>query len=99
MISRQWRGIAKTTLADTYIAHLRTQTFPQLATLGGFVSASILRRPVEDGVEFLIITEWESLEAIGKFAGARADRAVVPEQVKDMMIRFDESVLHYEVVQ
>ena len=99
MISRQWRGLAKTSSADDYVAHLRTETFPLIAKIPGFVSASILRRTVPEGVEFLIVTQWRSIEAIHGFAGPDAEEAVVPANVRDMMIDYDRVVRHYEVVQ
>lgn len=99
MISRHWKGIARPGDADNYIEHLRTDTFPKLAKIKGFISASILRRPVEQGTEFLIITVWESIESIERFAGAAADIAVVPESVQAMMIEYDRNVRHYEVVE
>lgn len=98
MISRQWRGIAKQSDADRYISHLRSETFPQLGNILGFVNASILRRDVAEGVEFRIVTTWESIDAIRKFAGENAERAVVPEKVRAMMVAYDRTVAHYEVV-
>ena len=64
MISRQWRGLARANQAENYVAHLRTESFPSLRKLPGFVSASILSRPQADGVEFLVVTHWDSLDAI-----------------------------------
>jgi heme-degrading monooxygenase HmoA len=97
VISRHWKGIAKPGDAENYIHHLKTETFPQLAEIDGFISASILTRPVDQGTEFLIVTEWESIEAIKAFAGQQADVAVVPQVVQDMMIDYDKNVRHYEV--
>ena len=99
MISRQWRGLAKADLADAYVEHLRMETFPAIRKLPGFVSASILQRVLPEGVEFLIVTQWASLESIRGFAGSNPEVAVVPEKVRKMMIEFDQVVRHYEVVQ
>jgi heme-degrading monooxygenase HmoA len=99
MVSRHWKGLAKPGEAENYIEHLRTDTFPKLSEIKGFISASILKRPAGQGTEFLIITVWESLEAIERFAGARADVAVVPDVVQAMMIEYDRYVVHYEVVE
>jgi heme-degrading monooxygenase HmoA len=98
MISRHWRGLAKPQHADEYVAHLMHETFPTLAAIPGFVAASILRRDVDRGVEFLVVTRWTSLQAIEQFAGRDAEVAVVPEKVHQMMIDYDRSVRHYEVV-
>ena len=98
MISRQWRGLAKASSADAYIDHLRLETFPAIGNLAGFMGATILRRTVPEGVEFLIVTTWASLEAIHAFAGINAESAVVPAKVHDMMVEYDRVVRHYEVV-
>jgi heme-degrading monooxygenase HmoA len=61
------------------------------------VSASILRRPTATGIEFLIVTTWQSMEAIRQFAGAQAHIAVVPDIVQAMMVEYDREVVHYEI--
>jgi len=99
VISRQWRGIAKRSDADRYISHLREETFPQLPGIPGFINATILRREVAEGIEFRIVTTWESIEAICRFAGENPQRAVVPEKVDEMMVSYDRAVHHYEVVE
>jgi heme-degrading monooxygenase HmoA len=99
MISRHWKGIAKSGQADTYITHLKTDTFPKLSQIDGFLSASILKRTVPQGTEFLIVTVWESMEAIRRFAGPNAEVSVVPEVVQAMMVEYDRNVCHFEVVQ
>jgi heme-degrading monooxygenase HmoA len=98
MISRQWRGLAKRTLAEDYVQHLRSETFPGLTIIPGFISASILRREVQGGIEFLIVTNWESIGAIQEFAGPDFEKAVVPEKVQNMMIDYDRQARHYEVL-
>jgi heme-degrading monooxygenase HmoA len=98
VISRQWRGLAKASQAGAYIEHLRRDTFPQLRRIVGFVDASILQRNSDPGVEFLIVTRWTSLAAIRKFAGDDVVTAVVPPEVQAMMIEYDRTVRHYEIV-
>ena len=97
MVSRHWTGVAKPGKAPEYIAHLKKDTFPKLSSIPGFVRASILQRDLPEGTEFLIITNWENIEAIQAFAGAEADTAVVPQVARDLMLRFDEKVRHYTV--
>lgn len=97
-ISRQWRGLARADSADAYIEHLRAETFPAIRQLPGFIDASILRRVVPEGVEFLIVTQWASLDAIRAFAGSDVASAVVPQPVHDMMIDYDRVVRHFEIV-
>jgi heme-degrading monooxygenase HmoA len=98
VISRQWRGVARSERAQDYIRHLRTETFPALRKIPGFVDASILSRTRATGVEFQIITRWDSIDAIVKFAGTDPEASVVPAQVMEMMIEFDPRAKHFEIV-
>ncbi len=98
MIARQWTGLVKKDSADEYISHLKNDTFKQLARINGFIEASILKRQLSEGTEFLVITKWDSSEAIKHFAGEHYETAVVPKIAQEMMIRYDKQVKHYEVV-
>jgi heme-degrading monooxygenase HmoA len=99
MISRHWKGVAKPEEADHYIHHLRNDTFPKLARIDGFIRASILRRSIAEGTEFLVVTTWQSIEAIRQFAGETVHIAVVPPEVQAMMVDYDREVAHYEIVE
>jgi heme-degrading monooxygenase HmoA len=98
MIFRNWTGLCKKEKADDYIHHLHQDTFQEIEKIDGFIKASILKKELPEGVEFLVITEWQSLDAIKQFAGSDYDTAVVPQIVRDMMVRFDEKVRHYEII-
>ena len=98
MIARHWKGVAKAASADAYVDHLRHDTFPALRKLGGFIDASIFRRAVPEGVEFVVVTHWDTLEAIRAFAGDDIEAAVVPPNVQAMMVDYDRTVRHYEAL-
>ena len=98
MIERHWKGIAKKERANEYVAHFQNETFGQIASLDGFISAKILKREITEGIEFLIITEWKTFDAIKKFTGSTIDKAVVPELVQEIMIQYDDTVNHYEII-
>ena len=98
MISRHWRGLANPARADEYVRHLRSNTLPRLSKIPGFISASILRRNMAQGTEFLVVTNWESIGAIEQFSGRDAELAVVPTQVHEMMLDYARRARHYEVL-
>ena len=56
MISRHWTGLVKKGREDEYIAHLKNETFNTLNQIKGFVNASILKRELIEGTEYIIIT-------------------------------------------
>jgi len=97
-VIRQWKGIVKPGLADEYIRHLNEETVPSLRAIPGFGYASILRREVEEGTEFQVVTGWRSLDAIRAFAGDDITVAVVPPAAQKLMVRYDDRAVHYEQV-
>ena len=97
-VARYWKGVTTAANADAYIAHLERETFPALARLGGFAYASIQTRPILDGVEFLIMTVWRSLDDITAFAGEDVETAVVPPAAQALLSRYDSRAVHYEIV-
>jgi heme-degrading monooxygenase HmoA len=97
VISRQWKGIARAGEEERYIRHLQESTFPRAREDGGFRGASVYRGTVDRGTEFLVVTDWESEEAIRQFAGrTRAARRSCPE-VQAVMVTYDREASHYEV--
>jgi heme-degrading monooxygenase HmoA len=98
MIERHWTGVVKAEEAENYIRHLQTKTFPHLSGLVGFINASILRRPSDKGVDFLIVTVWDSIESIRQFAGEDVEAANVPQEAREMMVEFEPRAKHYEVL-
>jgi heme-degrading monooxygenase HmoA len=84
--------------AQDYVKHLRSETFPALQKIPGFVNASILSRPFGAGIEFVIVTSWDSMDAIAKFAGSDPEAAVVSAKAAAMMIEYDRRVRHFEVI-
>ena len=99
MISRHWRGLARLAEAGAYERHLLGPTLAELEEIPGFIDVALHRRRFKEGIQFLVITRWQSLEAITKFAGPDAEAAVVPAEVEAMMIEFDRRVEHFEVVE
>jgi len=99
MVVREWRGRADPARENSYPAHFRTAVLPELRLLDGFLGASLCRREVPDGVEFLVLTRWRSIDAVRRFAGAEPDRAVVEPGAVAALTGFDDFVRHYEVIE
>ncbi len=99
MIGRIWHGWTKPENADAYENLLREEIFSSIASrnLTGYNGIQLLRRMVEEEVEFVTIMWFESIEAIKKFAGEDYETAVVPAKARQLLKRFDERSQHYEV--
>jgi len=99
MIARIWHGWTVPQNAEKYEALLREEIFVgiQNRRIPGFKSIQLLRRPIDDEVEFITIMVFDSLDAVREFAGEDYERAVVPEEARVVLSRFDQRSQHYEI--
>lgn len=99
MIVRAWRGQASSSNPGAYIEHFRSKVLPELQGIKGFLGASLLRENRAGEVEFLVLTRWASMDAVREFAGDDVGRAVVDPEAAAVLVRFDRTVRHYDVVE
>jgi heme-degrading monooxygenase HmoA len=97
-ILRLWRARSTVECAGDYVRYATTKVFPALRALEGHRGAYLLRRAVDDAVELVVLTLWESMEAVRKFAGVKPEKAVIGPEAQAILTSFDESVTHFEVV-
>jgi heme-degrading monooxygenase HmoA len=98
MIARMWRGFALPEKADEYVKHLQSSALPELYQIQGFQGVTLLRQDAAQVVEFIVLTFWESMDAVRKFAGAEAEIAVVSPAAQPLFREYDATVRHFEVV-
>jgi heme-degrading monooxygenase HmoA len=99
MISRIWHGWTTPANADAYESLLKSEIFQgiQDREIPGFRGIHLLRRSLEDEVEFVTIMWFDSIEAVRTFAGEDYEVAVVPPEARALLSRFDARSQHYEV--
>ncbi len=98
MIARMWRGYALPEKAEEYVKHLQTSVLPELRQIDGFQEVMLLRQDSAQVVEFIVLTFWESMDAIHKFAGEDAEVAVVAPAAQPLFREYDSNVRHFDVV-
>src|SRR5688572_9383281 len=97
MISRHWIGTVKSERVEDYIKHLDASVIPNLSQTNGLRNCYYLKREVKEGMEFLIVTEWDTVDAIIAFAGKDYEQAVIDPYAKSLMVSYDEKVRHYHI--
>lgn len=99
MIARIWHGWTRPENADAYVTHLRGVVLPSIEQrIEGFRGVYLLRRDAGAEVEFVTVTLWDSTDAVREFAGDAYEVAVVPEEARQLLSRFDERSAHYETL-
>ena len=98
MIARMWKGLALPNKADEYAKHLEMSVLAELRGIDGFQGVQLMQRNSSGGVEFIVLTYWESMDAIRKFAGEDIEVAVVAPAAQPLFREYDPRVKHFEVV-
>jgi heme-degrading monooxygenase HmoA len=98
MIARTWRGATKAEDADAYLEYLEKTGFHEYRATPGNRGVLGFRRVAGDRAEFLLVTLWESEEAIRRFAGEEMDRAVFYPEDDRFLVERGERVDHFDVV-
>jgi heme-degrading monooxygenase HmoA len=98
MIARVWRGWTKPQDAEAYEALLRAKIFPGLARdVSGFRGGYALRRQTNDEAEFVVITLFDTLEAVRAFAGNDLEVPVIEAEAACLLSRGETRATHYDV--
>ena len=97
MIARMWRGWTKPGDAAGYEEVFNTIVLPHLHSVSGCRQTFLFRRELGDEVEFVVLTMFDSIEAIRNFAGEDYESAVISDEATNVLSRFDSRVIHYEV--
>ena len=99
MIARMWRGAVRRDDADRYADYMRGTGVEEYAETAGNRGVLMLRRDDGDRSEFVMVTLWESWDAVRAFAGDEVERAVFYPEDDVFLIERDLTATHYEVAE
>ena len=97
MIARLWHGVTPASKADAYLDTLNQTGVRDLRATPGNRGVYVLRRTEEDVAHFLLISLWDSMDAVKRFAGAEVDKARYYPEDREFLLEFEPMVIHYEV--
>ena len=97
MIARTWAGATRAADADAYLEYLHATGFAEYRATPGNRGVLALQRMTGDRAEFLLVTLWDSEEAVRRFAGDDIGRAVFYPEDERFLVARDEHVDHYQV--
>jgi heme-degrading monooxygenase HmoA len=97
VIARVWHGHTKPEHADAYEALLKPELLPGISKVKGYRGSYLLRKEMGAEVEFITIMLWDSIDAIRAVAGADYESAVIPEERRKYLSRYDAKASHYDI--
>jgi uncharacterized protein len=97
-ILRLWTARTTADKFDRYVQHVTKRVFPVLGEIEGYRGGYLLRQERGPEVEIVVLTLWESMDAVQQFAGRDPNQAVVEPPARAVLTAFDEFVKHYEII-
>lgn len=97
MIARIWRGITRADKADAYIERLRETGLRDYANTPGNRGVTVLRRIQGEHSEIVLISLWDSMDAVRAFAGENPERSVYYPEDENYLLEMEPLVRHYDV--
>jgi len=98
MIARIWRGLTRDSQAEEYFEYLKATGIKEYRETQGNQGVFVLRNITAGQAEFLLITLWESWDAIRRFAGDEVNKAVYYSEDQKFLLALEPEVAHYEVL-
>ena len=99
MIGRTWHGRVPADKSEAYYAYLLRTGLTDYAATPGNRGVHVLRRTEGGVTHFLLLTFWDSLDAIKAFAGPDYARARYYPEDDEYLLEREPFVVHYEVLE
>jgi len=96
-VARIWKGRTLESKADEYEAYLNQSGISKIRATPGNLGAYVLRRTSDGKTEFVVISLWESLDAVRRFAGPDYQKAVILPKDRQYLLEVEPNVVHYEI--
>jgi heme-degrading monooxygenase HmoA len=97
MIARIWRGITLKEKADDYLAYLHETGLKDYAKTPGNRGVTVLRREQGEHCEIMLVSMWDSMDAVRAFAGENPERSVYYPEDDQYLLQMEPLVRHYEI--
>jgi len=99
MIARIWHGVTLESKGDEFFNYVMETGVKDYRSTQGNRGVYVLRCIRNGQAEFLLISLWESFEAIRKFAGEDFEKAVYNHpKDKEFLLELEPDVKHYEIL-
>ncbi len=99
MIARIWHGVTVAEKAAEFFLFVRKTGEQACLESPGNRGVHILKRNFDDKTEFLLVSFWDSVESIKRFAGEDFNKAYYPfPEEREFLVELEPEVKHFEVL-
>ncbi|MEO9893267.1 antibiotic biosynthesis monooxygenase [Aurantibacter sp.] len=97
-VIRTWKGWTTIENAPIYENMLIYEVFPTVKKNGvaGLEKVSISTKDGDNEIEFFLMLQFDCIDSVKKFAGENYETAYIPENAKQVLLRYEKTAQHYE---
>jgi len=96
-IMRLWHGEVSIEKADEYEKFMIERAAPDYGSVEGLLKLYFQRKNEEETAHFLLVTLWDSIESVKKFAGNNPEIAKYYSEDDNFLLEKEKYVQMYEV--
>ena len=97
MIVRMWHGRVDSSKSDEYAEFMKQRAAPDYSSVDGLQKLLFLRTDEKDVTHFLLVTYWDSMESVKRFAGEEPEKAKYYPEDDQFLLEKEELSALYEV--
>ena len=97
-VTRIWKGRTSRERADAYESFPKRTAYPDYGGVEGNRGWLLLRQDREADVEFALVSFWDSMASLRKYAGADPEKPKYYPEDRAALLELPERVDHYETV-
>lgn len=97
MIARKWHGAVPRAKSEEYLNRMRRVALPDYTSTAGNRGAFCLHRTEADIAHFDMLTFWDDVDAIKRFAGEDIEVAKYYDFDRSFLIELEPTVTHHTV--
>ena len=99
MILRTWKARTSAEKEDAYLEQVRTVALPYLKKYSGYRGSQFYKRRIGGGaLEILVLTCWDSYNAVDEFSGGETRVKWIPPEIAERLESWDDNAEHFELI-
>jgi len=98
-VVRRWEArVARTDLSG-WVSTYRDRVLEGMRDIDGFLGVAFHAEREADPCKVTVLTTWDDMESVRRFAGGAPEKAVVPDYMQDFFVAADpEATFHDEIL-
>jgi len=97
MVVRMWHGRVDSSKSDEYAEFMKQRAAPDYSSVDGLQKLLFLRKDEEDVAHFLLVSYWDSMESVKRFAGEEPENAKYYPEDDHFLLEKEKLSALYEV--